>query len=251
MSATSTCGCAAGRATSTKTKCTGCGKCAEACPIEVTNPFDLGLSMRKAAYRHSAQAVPNAYTIEKRGIAPCRNACPTDQRAQGYIALVRQRRYADAYWAIRREHPFPSVCGRVCNHRCEDACSRGSYDEPVNIMGLKRFVADWAFAHRAELPNRGTSRLVGTPFAHTPGDRQEGRRDRRRPRRTDRRTGSRSARPAVTVFDSLPVAGGMMRVGIPPHRLPTELLEWEIKQIVDEGRGASPEHAGRRRPRPS
>ena len=217
-------------------KCTGCGRCAEACPIEVTNPFDLGLSVRKAAYRHSAQSVPNAYTIEKRGIAPCRNACPTDQRAQGYIALVRQKRYADAYWAIRREHPFPSVCGRVCNHRCEDACSRAKFDEPVNIMGLKRFVADWAYAHRAELPNLRDKSIVGTAFTHNPPP-------------TGRKVGVIGAGPAgltagldlvrlghaVTVFDSLPVAGGMMRVGIPPHRLPTELLEWEVKQIVDEG----------------
>ena len=72
----------------------------------------MGLSTRKATYRNSAQAVPGAYVIEKRGIAPCRAACPTDQRAQGYIALIKQKRYADAYWAIRREHPFPSVCGQ-------------------------------------------------------------------------------------------------------------------------------------------
>ena len=79
-----------------ETKCTGCGRCAEACPIEIANPFDLNLSFRRAVYRHSAQSVPNAFTIEKRGVAPCRSACPTDQRAQGYIALVRQKRYADA-----------------------------------------------------------------------------------------------------------------------------------------------------------
>lgn len=219
-----------------ESQCTGCGKCAEACPIEISNPFDLGLSTRKAAYRHSAQAVPNAFAIEKRGVAPCRAACPTDQRAQGYIALVRQRRYADAYWAIRREHPFPSVCGRVCNHRCEDACSRGQYDEPVNIMGLKRFVADWAYQHRSELPDLRDKSIVGTPFRHHPAP-------------LGKKIAVIGAGPAglttaldlvrigyeVTVFDTLPVAGGMMRVGIPPHRLPTELLDWEIQQVVDEG----------------
>ena len=216
--------------------CTGCGKCAEVCPIDVANPFDLGLSTRKAAYRHSAQSVPNAYTIQKMGIAPCRNACPTDQRAQGYIALIHQKRYADAYWAIRREHPFPSVCGRVCNHRCEDACNRGKYDQPVNIMGLKRFASDWAYSHRDELPNMRDKSIVGTPFAHHPTP-------------TGKKIAVIGAGPAgltaaldlvrlgyaVSVFDSLPVAGGMMRVGIPPHRLPTELLDWEIQQILDEG----------------
>jgi heterodisulfide reductase subunit A len=219
-----------------ETKCTGCGNCAGVCPIDVSNPFDQGLSMRKATYRFSAQAVPGAYAIEKRGIAPCRDACPTSQRAQGYIALIRKKRYADAYWAIRREHPFPSVCGRVCNHLCEDACSRGKYDEPVNIMALKRFVADWAYEHRSELPNMLDKSLLGTPFTHNP-------------EKTGKKVAIIGAGPAgltaaldlvrlghkVVVFDTLPVAGGMMRVGIPPHRLPTELLEWEIQQIVAEG----------------
>ncbi|MBM3153355.1 MAG: 4Fe-4S ferredoxin, partial [Chloroflexi bacterium] len=219
-----------------ETKCTGCGTCASVCPVELSNPFDLGLSKRKAIYRFSAQAVPGAYAIQKKGIAPCRDACPADQRAQGYIALIRQKRYADAYWAIRREHPFPSVCGRVCNHRCEDVCSRGKYDEPVNIMALKRFVADWAYEYRDELQTLRDKSLVGTPFSHNPQP-------------SGKKVAVIGAGPAgltaalvmvrlghiVTVFDSLPVAGGMMRVGIPAHRLPAHLLDWEIQQIVEEG----------------
>ncbi len=216
--------------------CTGCGQCAEVCPITIDNPFDMGLSQRKAAYRHSPQAVPNAYTIEKLGAAPCRTACPTDQRAMGYIALIREQRYADAYWAIRREHPFPSVCGRVCNHPCEEACMRGQVDQPGNIMGLKRFVADWAYEHRGELPDMRDKSLVGTPFEH---DHEP----------SGKRVAIIGAGPAgltagldlvrlgheTTVFDAYPVAGGMMRVGIPPHRLPYHLLDWEIQQILDEG----------------
>jgi heterodisulfide reductase subunit A len=103
-------------------------------------------------------------------------------------------------------------------------------------MGLKRFVADWAYTHRDELPNMRDKSLVGTPFSHTPTP-------------TGKKIAIIGAGPAgmtaaldlvrighqATVFDSLPVAGGMMRVGIPPHRLPTEYLDWEVKQILDEG----------------
>ena len=209
--------------------CTACGECSSACPIDIAD--DSG--GRKAIYQNGQ---PGCMTIDKLGIAPCREACPVGQRAQGYIALIRQKRYADAYWAIRREHPFPSVCGRVCNHRCEDACTRGRVDDAVNIMGLKRFVADWAYTHRHELPALRDKSLVGTPFQHHPVP-------------TGKSIAVIGAGPAgltaaldlvrlghrVTVFDALPVAGGMMRVGIPPHRLPTEYLEWEIGQIRDEG----------------
>ncbi|MGA2489425.1 MAG: FAD-dependent oxidoreductase, partial [Anaerolineales bacterium] len=219
-----------------ETICTGCGNCVEACPIEVKNEFDRGLSLRKAVYRFSAQSVPGAYAIDKKGMAPCRAACPTDQRAMGYIALVKQKRYADAYWAIRREHPFPSVCGRVCNRNCEAVCSRGKVDEPVNIMGIKRFVADWAYQHRDELPNMRDKSIVGTPFQHNPPP-------------TGRKVAIIGAGPAgltagldlvrlghkVKVFDALPVAGGMIRVGIPPHRLLYDRMEWEIQQVLDEG----------------
>ena len=219
-----------------ESKCTGCGNCATVCPINVSNPFDFGLSSRKATYRVSAQAVPGAFCIEKTGIAPCRDACPTDQHAQGYIALIRQKRYADAYWAIRREHPFPSVCGRVCNHVCEDACSRSKYDDPVNIMALKRFVTDWAYEHRQELADMQDKSIAGTPFLHKPPT-------------TGKKVAVIGAGPAgltaaldlvrlghqVVVFDGLPVAGGMMRVGIPPHRLSYDMMDWEIQQIQDEG----------------
>ena len=131
-------------------KCTGCGDCAAACPISLADDFNGGLSRRKAIYKRYPQAIPNAYAIEKLGIAPCRDACPIHQRAQGYLALVAEGRFADAYRTILEDNPFPSICGRVCNHRCEDACNRAQADAPVNIMAIKRFVADWAWAHPDE-----------------------------------------------------------------------------------------------------
>ena len=136
-------------------RCTGCGDCEPVCPMPLPRPSGIGppplvsqeLPEHCAVYKPYPQAVPNVYAIEKAGTAPCRSACPVDQRAQGYIALIREGRFADAYLTIKEENPFPSICGRVCNHRCEESCNRGKLDAPVNIMGLKRFVADWAAEH--------------------------------------------------------------------------------------------------------
>ena len=215
-------------------ECTGCGDCAAVCPITCSDQFNAGLSERQAVYRLYPQAIPNAYVIEKRGVAPCRDACPTGQRAQGYIALIRESRFADAYRAIKEDNPFPAVCGRVCNHVCEDACSRGKVDEPVSIMALKRFVTDWAFEHPEEVAEAFRPKIEGEAQAPEP---------------TGKRVAVVGSGPAgltvaqdlnlkghdVTVLEALPVAGGMMRVGIPAYRLPYDLLQREIDEIINLG----------------
>ena len=213
-------------------KCTGCGDCAAACPISLSDQFNGGLSQRKAVYKAYPQAIPNAYAIEKRGVAPCRDACPVNQRAQGYVALIAEGRYGDAYRTILEDNPFPSICGRVCNHRCEEACNRGKSDAPVNIMALKRFVADWAWQNREEA-------LAAVNSASTKPDRSlEG--------RSVAVVGSGPAGLAcarelalqgcqVTVYEALPVPGGMMRVGVPAHRLPPEVVQREIDEILAQG----------------
>jgi heterodisulfide reductase subunit A-like polyferredoxin len=207
--------------------CTGCGDCAVACPIHRPDAFNGGLSERKAVYKPYPQAIPNAFAIEKLGVAPCRDACPIHQRAQGYVALIREGRYADAYRTIKEDNPFPSVCGRVCNHRCEDACSRGKVDDAVNIMGLKRFAADWVLEH-------GTN--GATPETE-------------KPEPTGKKVAVVGAGPAgltcaldlvrqghaVTVYEALPAPGGMMRVGVPEYRLPYDLVQKEVDDILAEG----------------
>ncbi|MDD2695208.1 MAG: FAD-dependent oxidoreductase [Anaerolineales bacterium] len=209
--------------------CTGCGDCATACPISRLDPFNGNLSQRKAIYKPYPQAIPNAFAIEKAGVAPCRNACPINQRAQGYVALIREGRFADAYRTIIEDNPFPSVCGRVCNHRCEEACSRNESDQPVNIMALKRFAADWARAHPEEI----------YPTAPPETDRPQ----------SGKKVAVVGSGPAgltcaqdlarkghtVTVFEALPVAGGMMRVGVPEYRLPYDLVQAEIDAILRQG----------------
>ncbi|MGI5835402.1 MAG: NAD(P)-binding protein, partial [Chloroflexota bacterium] len=117
-------------------KCTGCGDCLDVCPVTIPDPFNKGMSKRKAIYKLSPQAVPNAFVIDKRGRAPCKDACPISQSAQGYVALMRQKKYDAAYRVIKDRNPFPGICGRVCNHRCEDSCTRGQVDQAVSIAAL-------------------------------------------------------------------------------------------------------------------
>jgi NADPH-dependent glutamate synthase beta subunit-like oxidoreductase/Pyruvate/2-oxoacid:ferredoxin oxidoreductase delta subunit len=202
-------------------KCTACGECVDVCPVVVPG------TDRKAII---IGGQPGCAAIDKGGISPCTNACPAGIHVQGYVALIAQKRYREAYELIHQAMPFPSVCGRVCNHYCEQACTRKELDDPVNLMALKRYVSDWAYDHQEELvenhrksftppPSSGKSvAVIGAGPA-----------------------GLTAARDlvhnghAVTVFDDHPVAGGMMRVGIPPHRLPYDQLDWEIKMIEDEG----------------
>ncbi len=215
-------------------KCTACGDCAAVCPITRPNEFNALLNTRKAIYKRYPQAIPNAFAIEKRGEAPCRNACPIEQRAMGYIALIREKRFADAYRTIKEDNPFPSVCGRVCNHKCEEACTRGENGhEAVNIMHLKRFVTDWAFAHPEEVQKAYAAGIQKSPDTTGLGKKVA-------------IIGSGPAGMAaandliaknfeVTVFEALPVAGGMMRVGIPEYRMPYDLVQKEIDEITARG----------------
>ena len=142
-------------------------------------------SQRKAIYKRYPQAIPNAYAIEKLGVAPCRDACPIHQRAQGYLALVGEGRYADAYRTIMEDNPFPSICGRVCNHRCEDACSRNGGGYAGEYHGAQ------ALCRR--LGQRASAQLLipGSRYPHStlPDSRQASGHGRRGPGRADLRAG--------------------------------------------------------------
>ncbi|MGB9870665.1 MAG: FAD-dependent oxidoreductase [Anaerolineae bacterium] len=205
-------------------KCTGCGECNRICPVIIPDRFNAGLGVQRAAYKLYPQAVPNAYAIEKRGIAPCQDACPAGLSAQGYIALIRQRRYAEALEVIRDRVPFPSVCGRTCHHPCEGKCTRRYVDEPVAIQTLKRFVSDVVYRSHHPLPEpvpRTRSERVAIVGAGPAG-----------------LTAARDLVKmgyGVTVFEALPEPGGMMRYGIPEHRLPKDILRRDIADILALG----------------
>lgn len=207
-------------------KCVGCGDCMEECPVVLDDTeFNEGLTSRAAIFQLYPQAVPNAFAITKRGIAPCRDACPSGQRAQGYIALIREGRWEDALRVIKMDNPFPGICGRICNHRCEDACNRGEVDEPINIRALKRFVTDKVYEQPGEeiepceilFPEKKVAIIGAGPCGLTAAQDivQQG--------------------YPVTVFEAMPVAGGMLRLGVPEYRLPTEIIKREVQEIIDLG----------------
>ena len=205
-------------------KCVACGDCVKVCPVAVPDRFNESLSKRRAVYKLYPQAIPNAYAIEKKGIAPCRDACPAGQRAQGYIALIREGRWQDALRVIKIDNPFPGICGRICNHRCETACNRSLVDEPINIRALKRFVTDKVYAEVrqpvepvARLSNQRIAIIGAGPCGLTAAQ------------------DLAQAGFGVTIFEAMPVAGGMLRLGVPEHRLPTEIVEREVQDIIDLG----------------
>ena len=158
-------------------------------------------------------------------ISPCQNACPAGINVPGYMALIQNGRYLDAYRLIRQENPFPGVCGRVCTHPCEDKCRRAQRDEALAICSLKRFVADYAMNHEGSYTD-----------------------DIKYPR-NDKRVAVVGAGPSgltcayylarlgysVEVFESQSQAGGTLAYGIPEYRLPEDILQHEIRQIEQEG----------------
>lgn len=209
-------------------KCTGCGECQEVCPIKVPDEYNMNIIETKAIYRRYPQAVPNTFTIKKLGQSPCRFTCPVGQKVQGYIALIREKRYEDAYQVIVRDNPLPSVCGRVCKHYCEEECTRKRVDETVSIMALKRFVADWAYENKIKPPKpqeEVAPEVSGKRVAVIGAG----------PAGLTAAHDLRMTGYGVTVFESLPVAGGMMRVGIPEYRLSRERLDWDIENVLASG----------------
>ena len=201
-----------------ETRCTGCGLCTNPCPVTLPSEFDLGLGQRKAIYRPFPQAVPNVFAISRRGAAPCQAGCPIHQSAQGYVALVAQARFDEALDVILRDNPIPSICGRICTHPCGTACTRRLVDDRINMPALKRFVTDrhpdYQFP-KPSVPDRPEQiAVVGSGPAglvcayHL---RQKG------------------YQPVV--FEALPVAGGMLAVGIPTFRLPRPVLHAELERL--------------------
>jgi formate dehydrogenase beta subunit len=159
---------------------------------------------------------------------PCMQACPVHTQAGRYVSLIAQGRYEDAYRYARQPNPLASICGRVCGHPCETACRRGSLDEPISIRALKRFVTERhgpesrnpldlfpekpAVTHSAKVAVIGSG-PAGLAAAHDLA----------------------LLGYSVTIFEASYVPGGMMHLGIPEYRLPRDVLQAQVREILDLG----------------
>jgi len=152
----------------------------------------------------------------------CNDKCPAGEKVQKYIDLINRGRFKEALETIREDNPFPAVCGRVCYHPCEEACSRDEYDESLGIHHLERFLGDYGiskgYASGAgkKLTPRSSAKIavVGSGPAGLSCAYHLARRGYQ-----------------VTVFEALPVVGGMLAIGIPSYRLPKDVLRHEISFI--------------------
>ncbi|MHB1005313.1 MAG: FAD-dependent oxidoreductase [Chloroflexota bacterium] len=185
------------------------------------NPVLTGLKYFREEYEaHVFDKACPAGGCQKLFVAPCENTCPLHQDVPLYAYYISQGRIEEALAVIRETNPFPSICGRICDHRCEARCRRADVDEAVSVRNLKRFAVDYAGRETEwtpallEGPKEERVAIVGGGPAGLAA-------------------ALRLARLGykVTVFEALPVAGGMMMVGIPEYRLPKAVLNREIEMI--------------------
>jgi len=157
-------------------------------------------------------------------ISPCQHTCPVGINIPKYVAHIATGEYQEAIDTIRERNPFPSICGRICHHPCESRCRRGELDDPVAIRELKRFAADWYFENITEDPE---------PFPQT--HRQQVAVVGAGPTGLSCAYFLAQMGYPVTVFEALPIGGGMLSVAIPEFRLPREVIQKEIDYIAKKG----------------
>ena len=221
--------------------CVACGRCVEGCPAGAVK-LGQKLCTKDGPITYPRQELPddhewgpekwaidyrdkNRVNCYETGTAPCKTACPAHIAVQGYLKLAAQGKYKEALQLIKRDNPFPAVCGRICNRRCEDACTRGTIDQAVAIDEVKRFIAqqdlnaetrfvpekvipkvDGEFEEKIAIIGGGPAGLSCAYYLAEKGYRP-------------------------TVFEKEKQPGGMLMHGIPEFRLEKDVIEAEINVL--------------------
>ena len=225
-----------------KEKCVACGQCVENCQTNalklgqkrcttdphISDTYDTDASVPFHRSSYNPEYRTNRSDVMPSGTAPCKAECPAHIPVQGYIKLASLGRYTEALELIKKENPFPAVCGRICNKRCEDACTRGSIDDPIAIDDIKKFIAE----KDLEAGTRFVPKMlnqIGRPYPE--------------------KIAVIGAGPAglscayylavkgypVTVFEKEAVPGGMLTLGIPSFRLEKNVVNAEIDVLKELG----------------
>ena len=233
-------------ATVTKENCVACNRCVEVCPA---GAIRLGQKLRTAdgkEVEYPKQILPDKIhwgkyawdenyrdtarvNTHRTGSSPCKAACPAHVPVQGYLQMAKEGRYDEALALIKRENPFPAVCGRVCNKLCEEACTRGKIDQPVSIDEVKKFLAERDLhAETRYIPKKVINNLTGE-WNHKIAIIGAG------PAGLSCAyyLAERGYRP--TVFEKNAKPGGMMTYGIPTYKLQKDVIEAEIDVIRELG----------------
>lgn len=231
-----------------KEKCVACGRCVEYCPAGATR---LGQKLCKkdgTEIQYPKQELPDAVKWGKEkydpdyrdnnrinshetGTAPCKANCPAHIAVQGYLKKAAQGEYQEALALIKKQNPFPAVCGRICNRRCEDACTRGTIDAPVAIDAVKKFIAEQDLnAETRYIPKKVVPASIHRDH-------------------WDEKIAIIGGGPAgmtcafylaekgysPTVFEKNEFAGGMLQYGIPSYKLQKDVIQAEIDVMKEMG----------------
>ena len=231
-----------------KDKCVACGRCVEYCPAGATRLGQKLCQKDGTEVQYPKQLLPdhvkwgkefydpdyrdnNRINTHKTGTAPCKTACPAHIAVQGYLKKAAQGEYTEALALIKKQNPFPAVCGHICNRRCEDACTRGTIDDPIAIDAVKRFIA--------ERDLKAETRYI--PPVVIPASTYKS--------RWDEKIAIIGGGPAglsaafflaekgyyPTVFEKNAEPGGMLRYGIPTYTLEKNLIAAEIDVMKEMG----------------
>jgi NADPH-dependent glutamate synthase beta subunit-like oxidoreductase len=227
--------------------CVACGKCVEVCPVGAAKLGQKLCHKNGQAFTYPKTELPDAkkwpatkwnynyrddakLNVYETGTAPCKTACPVHLSVQGYIKMAAEGRFEEALQLIKQDNPLPMICGAICNRRCEDACTRGTIDQPLAIDEIKKYIASldmnkdtryvplcekhdggmWDENYKVAVIGGGPAGLAAAYFLRLDGY-------------------------PVTVFEREKRAGGMMLNGIPSYRLEKEVVQSEIDIIEAMG----------------